>query len=51
MANELLIKNGRVCVPGELLDGDVLVSDGRIAAIGRQLDAPGAQVFDAGARW
>ena len=48
MANELLIKNGRVCVPGELLDGDVLVSDGRIAAIGRQLDAPGAQVFDAG---
>jgi 5-methylthioadenosine/S-adenosylhomocysteine deaminase len=32
----------------EIVEGDLLVKDGRIAAIGRGLDAPGARVIDAG---
>lgn len=32
----------------EIIEGDLLVQDGRIAAIGRGLDAPGARVIDAG---
>src|SRR5579862_2908337 len=45
----LLIKNGRVIDPGAGHDGiaDVLIEDGRIAAVARQLDREDASVFDA----
>ena len=45
----LLIRHGRVIDPGRI-DGpaDVLVQDGKIAAIGRDLSAPaGIEVLDA----
>lgn len=47
---ELLIKNGRVLTmgpQGTLEDGQVLIRDGKIAGVGTDLDAPGAQVLDA----
>ena len=47
---ELLIKNGRVIDPVGGIGGvmDVLIADGRVAAIGNQLKAEGdAQVIDA----
>lgn len=45
----LLIKNGRVIDPAGRRDetGDVLIEDGAIAAVGPNLDAPGAELFDA----
>ena len=45
----LLIKNGRVIDPASGLDGpaDVLIEDGLIQAVGRDLDRAGAEVFDA----
>jgi dihydroorotase len=45
----LLIKNGRVIDPGAGHDSiaDVLIEDGRIAAVARQLDREDAEVFDA----
>src|SRR5579864_6003122 len=45
----LLIKNGRVIDPVSVLDApaDVLVEDGRIAAVRPGLFAPDAEVFDA----
>jgi dihydroorotase len=48
MAN-VLIRNGRVIDPATRLDSirDILVVDGRIAAIGQNLDPTGAQQFDA----
>jgi dihydroorotase len=48
MAN-VLIRNGRVIDPAARLDSirDILVVDGRIAAIGQNLDPTGAQQFDA----
>lgn len=47
---KLLIKNGRVIDPASGLDrvADVLVEDDVIAAVGENLDAPGADRFDAG---
>ena len=46
---ELLIQNGRVIDPSQRLDrkADVLVREGRIAAIGEGLSANGATRFDA----
>lgn len=47
---EILIKGGRVIDPANGHDGvaDVLLTNGRIAAVGRDLDAPaGAEVIDA----
>ncbi|MGH9785032.1 MAG: dihydroorotase [Terriglobia bacterium] len=46
---DLLIQNGRVLDPSQGLDqkADVLVRDGRIAAIGPSLSAPGAARLDA----
>src|SRR6185312_2559618 len=46
---KLLIANGRVIDPASKLDAvqDVLIQDGLIAAIGPNLDATGAQRFDA----
>ena len=47
---ELLIENGRVLTmgpQGTLENGQVLIRDGKIAAVGTGLDAPEAQVLDA----
>jgi dihydroorotase len=46
---KLLIQNGRVVCPASGLDGaaDVLIEDGRIAAVGADLPADGAECFDA----
>ena len=46
---KLLIKNGRVIDPASRRDGvaDVLVEDGRIARVGANLTAVGAEEFDA----
>lgn len=45
----VLIRNGRVLDPGRGVDltGDVLIRDGRIAAVGPSLPADGAEVIDA----
>ncbi|MEO5923623.1 MAG: dihydroorotase [Bryobacteraceae bacterium] len=46
---KLLIKNGRVIDPASRHDAiaDVLLEDGLIAAVGPNLSAPGADIFDA----
>ncbi|MDH3997344.1 MAG: dihydroorotase [Desulfuromonadales bacterium] len=46
---KILIKGGRVISPAQKLDKvcDVLIEDGKIAAIGAKLDAKGAEVIDA----
>jgi dihydroorotase len=45
----LLVKNGRVIDPASGHDGpaDVLLEDGRVAAVARNLDSDGAEVLDA----
>lgn len=44
----LLIKNGRVVTPEKVLEGEsVLIDNGRISAIGKIIEAPGAEVIDA----
>ena len=50
---KLLIKGGRVIDPAASRDGafDVLVEDGRIARVGRNLPADGAEVFEAAKDW
>jgi dihydroorotase len=49
MTPRLLIKNGRVVDPASGLDAvrDVAIEDGKFAAVGENLDAAGAQIFDA----
>ncbi len=49
MSSRLLIRNGRVVDPATGRDGpaDVLVEDGRIAAVQPRLEAPDAAVIDA----
>ena len=46
---KLLIKNGRVIDPASGFDAvsDVAIEDGVVAAVGKNLKAPGAEVFDA----
>jgi len=46
---QLLIKNGRVIDPAAGVDmpADVLIRDGAIEAVAADLEAPGAEVFDA----
>jgi dihydroorotase len=46
---KILIKGGRVISPAQRLDDlcDVLIEKGRIVAIGKDLDAKGAEVIDA----
>ncbi|SFI18727.1 dihydroorotase [Selenomonas ruminantium] len=46
---KLLLKGGRVINPAEKFDkiADVLVEDGKIKAIGENLEAAGAEVYDA----
>ncbi|HLK46943.1 MAG TPA: dihydroorotase [Bryobacteraceae bacterium] len=45
----ILIKNGRVIDPASQTDriSDVVIDDGKIAGVGPDLSAPGAEVFDA----
>jgi len=45
----ILIKNGRVMDPSSRTDQvcDLLVADGKIAGVGTDLSAPGAEIFDA----
>ena len=47
--SRICIKNGRVMDPATGHDAvaDILVADGKIAAIGADLDAAGAEIFDA----
>ena len=47
--SKLIIRNGRVMDPASGLDAvrDIVVENGRIAAIGEKLEASGAQIFDA----
>lgn len=51
MSERLLVKDGYVLSMdpevGELERGDVLIEDGRIAAVGRQIEASGAEEIDA----
>lgn len=46
---KLMLKNGRVLSPGNAFDQicDVLIENGKIAAIGAHLSADGAEIFDA----
>ena len=46
---KLLLKGGRIINPAEKFDkiADVLVEDGKIKAIGENLEAAGAEVYDA----
>ena len=47
----LLVRSATILTMNDALDiieGDVLVQDGRIVGIGRGLDAPGGKVIDAG---
>ncbi|MCH8993953.1 MAG: dihydroorotase [Chloroflexi bacterium] len=46
---KLLIRNGHILDPGRGIDliGDVLIVDGRIAAVGPELTSDGAEVIDA----
>lgn len=48
--SSLLITNARLVNEGQITAADVLVRDGRIAAIGGQLSAPGVKVLDAQGR-
>lgn len=48
MAEALVIKGGRVVDATGSRTADVVVVDGRIAAVGPSLDEPGARVLDAG---
>jgi imidazolonepropionase-like amidohydrolase len=52
-ADAVLIRNATVLTgTGERIDGaGVLIRDGRIAAVGHDLDAAGARVIDARGRW
>ena len=46
---KLLLKGGRIIDPAQKIDtiGDILIADGRIAALGQALSEPGAEVLDA----
>lgn len=44
----LLVRGGDVVLPDRVVRADVLVADGVIAAVGRDLDSGGAAVLDAG---
>ena len=51
--NRIWIRGGRVLDPSANLDepGDVLIEDGRIAAVGSGLDAGDAEVIEAKGGW
>lgn len=43
----LLIKNARIVNRGSITEGDILVKEGRIAQIGKNLSSPTAKIIDA----
>jgi len=43
----VLIRGGRIVTAVDDYTADILITDGRIDTIGRHLDAPDAQVYDA----
>ena len=54
--SRLLIRNGRVLDPSQELDAavgerEILIEDGRIAALGADLSADGATILNAGGAW
>jgi N-acetylglucosamine-6-phosphate deacetylase len=50
--NPTLLTHGKVVTPAGILEADLLMADGRIAAIGKDLVAPaGTQTIDAGGNW
>lgn len=44
---QLLIKNGRIVTPEKTAAGDILVENGKIAAIGQNLPGDGREIYDA----
>ncbi|MGC9177779.1 MAG: allantoinase, partial [Conexivisphaera sp.] len=44
---ELLVRGGRIVTGHGILEADVLVKDGLVAALGRGIVAGGAEVLDA----
>jgi dihydropyrimidinase len=48
--HDLCIRNGRIVTGGRIVEGDLAVHDGRIAAIG-EVPEPCAREIDAGGRW
>ena len=50
-ARKTLIRNGTVVAPQGVQQSDLLLDNGRIAAVGRGLAADGAAVMDASARY
>lgn len=48
--SSLLIVNANVVNEGQIVEADVFIRDGRIAAIGKHLSAPGVEVLDAAGR-
>lgn len=49
MASRLLIQNGTIVDPSQTMDaiGDLLIDEGKVEKIGKNLSAQGAEVFDA----
>lgn len=43
---DYLLQNGHIYVNGDFYDGDLLLKDGKVAALGQHLDAEGATVLD-----
>lgn len=48
--SSLLIVNANIVNEGQIVEADVLIRDGRIAALGKHLSAPGVAVLDAAGR-
>ncbi len=51
--NRILVRGGRILDPSSKRDelGDVLVEDGKIAAVGEGLDVRGSEVLEAEGGW
>ena len=51
--SKILIKNGRIIDPANQLDkqADLLIDQGKIASVGKNLKASGAQVIEADGKW
>ncbi|MBE6019483.1 MAG: dihydropyrimidinase, partial [Clostridiales bacterium] len=46
-----LIKNGKIATDSEVFEGDILIDGEKIAEIGRDLEAEGAEVIDAAGKY
>lgn len=52
MSQHTLVTNARIVSDGQIIEGDVLIADQRIAKVGAEIAAPaGAQVIDAGGHY